>query len=99
MEPVSGIRDVLSAVRAGAAAPAHSGGANFTAMLKDALEQVGGMQEKSSQLSQRFQLEDPSVSLEETMISMQKSSIGFQAVVQTRNKLVTAYNEIMNMQI
>ena len=99
MEPVSGISNVLSAVRTSATAPGRSGGADFTAMLKDALEQVGGMQGKANQLSQRFQLEDPSVSLEETMISMQKSSIGFQAVVQTRNKLVTAYNEIMNMQI
>jgi flagellar hook-basal body complex protein FliE len=33
------------------------------------------------------------------MIAAQKSSIAFQATVQVRNKLVTAYNEIMNMQV
>jgi flagellar hook-basal body complex protein FliE len=33
------------------------------------------------------------------MVSMQKASVGFQAVVQARNKLVSAYTEIMNMTV
>jgi flagellar hook-basal body complex protein FliE len=39
------------------------------------------------------------VSLEETMVAMQKAQIGFQATLQVRNKLVQAYSEIMNMQV
>jgi flagellar hook-basal body complex protein FliE len=39
------------------------------------------------------------VSLEETMVAMQKSQIGFQATLQVRNKLVQAYSDIMNMQV
>ncbi|MES2934461.1 MAG: flagellar hook-basal body complex protein FliE, partial [Pseudomonadota bacterium] len=42
---------------------------------------------------------DDSVNLSDVMISMQKASISFQATVQVRNKLVSAYQEMMNMQV
>ena len=45
------------------------------------------------------QLDKPTVSLEQTMISMQKAQIGFQATLQVRNRLVQAYSDIMNMQV
>jgi len=45
------------------------------------------------------QLDNPTVSLEETMVAMQRSQIGFQATLQVRNRLVQAYSEIMNMQV
>jgi flagellar hook-basal body complex protein FliE len=103
MQPISGVSEVLATLRpvaASAAGAATQGkGVDFTALLKDALAQVGASQETSTQLMQRFQTEDPNVSIEETMIAMQKSNIGFQALIQTRNKLVSAYNDIMNMQI
>jgi flagellar hook-basal body complex protein FliE len=44
-------------------------------------------------------MENPDVGLEETMIAMQKASLGFQAAVQVRNKVVQAYNDIMNMNV
>ena len=46
-----------------------------------------------------MQLGNPTVSLEETMVAMQKSQIGFQAALQVRNRLVQAYSDIMNMQV
>ena len=39
------------------------------------------------------------VSVEDAMISMQKANISFQTTLQVRNKLVSAYNDIMNMQL
>ncbi len=51
------------------------------------------------------QLELPSAALadyaarEQTMVSMQKAQIGFQAAVTVRNKLVSAYTDIMNMPV
>jgi len=39
------------------------------------------------------------VSLEQTMVAMQKAQIGFQATLQVRNRLVQAYTEIMSMQV
>jgi flagellar hook-basal body complex protein FliE len=45
------------------------------------------------------QLGNPSVSLEETMVAMQKAQIGFQTALQVRNRMVQSYTEIMNMQV
>ena len=50
-------------------------------------------------MQRQVQLGNPTVSLEETMVAMQKSQIGFQATMQVRNKLVSAYSEIMNMTV
>ncbi|MFP5397377.1 MAG: flagellar hook-basal body complex protein FliE, partial [Gammaproteobacteria bacterium] len=46
-----------------------------------------------------LQLDNPQVSLEQTMVAMQRAQIGFQATLQVRNRLVQAYSEIMNMQV
>jgi flagellar hook-basal body complex protein FliE len=73
--------------------------ADFADALKASLAQVSASQNKAEELGQRFALGDDSVSLSDTMIAMQKSNIQFQATVQVRNKLVSAYHEIMNMQV
>ena len=72
---------------------------SFSDALKSSLQQVSDTQKHSAELGQRFAMGDDSVSLSDTMIAMQKSSISFQATVQVRNKLVSAYQEIMNMQV
>jgi len=72
---------------------------SFSDALKNSLEQVSNSQKHAEELSQKFAMGDDSVSLSDTMIAMQKSSISFQATVQVRNKLVSAYHEIMNMQV
>lgn len=72
---------------------------SFSDALKNSLEQVSNSQKHAEELGQRFAMGDDSVSLSDTMIAMQKSSISFQATVQVRNKLVSAYHEIMNMQV
>jgi flagellar hook-basal body complex protein FliE len=76
-----------------------AGGPSFGKALEDALGNVSKLQDQSTQMAKDFQAENPNVSLEETMIAMQQSQLSFQAVVQVRNKLVTAYNEMMNMQM
>lgn len=79
------------------AAPVEKPG--FADALKASLDQVNGAQQKSEQMAKDFMLGDDKVSLSDMMISMQKASISFQATVQVRNKLVSAYHDIMNMQI
>jgi flagellar hook-basal body complex protein FliE len=64
-----------------------------------AVDKVSELQGESRSLSRDFQLEKGDVGLEETMIAMQKASLGFQAAVQVRNKVVQAYNDIMNMPV
>ncbi|MGZ8289024.1 MAG: flagellar hook-basal body complex protein FliE [Telluria sp.] len=72
---------------------------NFADALKNSLDSVSATQAKASEMGKAFSMGDDSVSLSDVMIAMQKSSINFQATVQVRNKLVSAYHEIMNMQV
>ena len=72
---------------------------NFADALKSSLSEVSAAQNSSGEMSRKFTMGDDSVSLSDVMVSMQKASIGFQATVQVRNKLVSAYHEIMNMQV
>ena len=74
-----------------------SGAADFQSALKSSLDQVNQVQLQSQKLAERFEMGDSSVSLSDAMISLQKSSIALQTTVQVRNKLVSAYQEIMNM--
>jgi flagellar hook-basal body complex protein FliE len=72
---------------------------DFQSALKSSLDQVNQVQMQSQQLAERFAMGDSTVSLSDAMISMQKSSIALQQTVQVRNKLVSAYNDIMNMPV
>ena len=50
-------------------------------------------------MQREVQLDNPTVSIEQTMVAMQKAQIGFQAALQVRNKMVQAYTDIMQMQV
>jgi len=71
----------------------------FRSEMVQALRSVSSSQSQASRLQREVQLENPTVSLEETMVAMQKAQLGFQAVVQVRNRLVQAYTEVMGMQV
>lgn len=72
---------------------------NFSDTLKTALDQVNSVQVDAEKMGKAFAMGDDSVSLSDVMIAGQKANISFQATVQVRNKLVSAYNDIMNMQV
>ena len=74
-------------------------GADFQQALTNALGAVSKSQSDASSLQREVQMDNPTVSLEQTMVAMQKAQIGFQATLQVRNKLVQAYSEIMSMQV
>lgn len=74
-------------------------GAGFQQALTQALGSVSRSQNEATRLQREVQMDNPTVSLEETMVAMQKAQIGFQATLTVRNKLVQAYSEIMNMQV
>jgi flagellar hook-basal body complex protein FliE len=71
----------------------------FTDVLKASLDQVNGMQQNSRKLAREFELGIGETNLQDVMVSLQKANISFQQVIQVRNKLVSAYQEIMNMQV
>lgn len=72
---------------------------NFSDVLKTSIDKVNDTQMTAGQLSEAFQKGDPDVALSDVMISMQKASVSFQAMLQVRNKLVNAYTDIMNMPV
>ena len=76
---------------------AKSDGQGFANALQEAVGDVNKMQKEAGALSAAFDRGDPNVSLPDVMIAMQKSSIGFNSVLQVRNRLITAYQDIMNM--
>ncbi len=72
---------------------------DFAAMLKSAVEEVNSAQMNAKQLTRQFEAGNPDVNLQDVVLSLQKASLSFQTMVQVRNKLVSAYQEIMNMQV
>lgn len=79
-------------------APAQ-GGDSFSTLLTQAVGQVNELQQTSGQLKTRFELGDPNVDLTQVMLASQKASLGFNATLQVRNRLVQAYQDVMNMPI
>lgn len=71
----------------------------FSAMLKSAIDNVNASQQEAGKLSDALAKGDPQANLTEVMVALQKAKISFQAMVEVRNKLVVAYQDIMNMQI
>jgi flagellar hook-basal body complex protein FliE len=76
-----------------------AGGVDFASVLKTSLDGVAQAQNQATSLQNSFVMGDDKVSLSDTMIAMQKANISLQATVQVRNKVVAAYNDIMNMQV
>ena len=84
-----------------AAAPVQPGATpnSFVGALDQALRSVSAAQSEAGALADAFQADPSSVSLEQTMVAMQKSQIGFQSALHVRNRMVAAYSDIMNMQV
>jgi flagellar hook-basal body complex protein FliE len=74
-------------------------GLDFGRLLKDSVNEVNNIQKNAQTLATSFEMGDPSTNLSEVMIAIQKASVSFQAMTQVRNNLVSAYKEIMNMQV
>jgi flagellar hook-basal body complex protein FliE len=74
-------------------------GASFANAMSQALTQVSAQQMDAQRLQREVALDNPTVSLEQTMMAMQKAQIGFQATLAVRNRLVQAYTDVMNMNV
>jgi flagellar hook-basal body complex protein FliE len=72
---------------------------SFGGELKAAVERINELQQGAGNKATAFQAGDPDVALHEVMVDMQKASVAFQMGVQVRNRLVSAYKEVMNMQV
>jgi len=92
----------LASLGAAAAAPAAvapvASGESFLTSLQDA---VGRLNETQAQADTSVQslLTGQTNNIHETMIALQKADVSFQVMLQVRNKVVSAYEEIMRMQL
>ena len=84
---------------AAGAASAPVAGNDFAKVLKNSIDGVNARQVEATSLQRDFELGVPNTNLTDVMISMQKANLSFQEMVQVRNRLVTAYHDIMNMQV
>lgn len=105
----SGIDNVLAQLQAAASTTAGArkstppeepnSDVDFGKALKAAVDQVNDTQQAAGDLTRAFVSGETDKNLHEVMVSLQKADISFQSMIQVRNKLVTAYQEIMNMQV
>ena len=72
---------------------------NFGDMLKTSLNAVNEAQHHASKMQIDFEQGTGDATLAEVMIASQKASLSFRAVTEVRNKLITAYQDIMNMPV
>ncbi|MFQ1019849.1 flagellar hook-basal body complex protein FliE [Gilliamella sp. CG13] len=71
----------------------------FATELKMALDSISQTQIHAQNQAKAFELGEPNIALNEVMVNMQKSTVSLQFGIQVRNKLVAAYQEIMNMNV
>lgn len=74
-------------------------GTNFADLMSKSIGEVNESMQASKNLQMQFESGDPSVSLAEVMVTAQKASLQFTGMTEVRNKLLNAYQEVMNMPI
>ncbi len=84
---------------AGGVAATHGDGPDFAQVLKSTIDQVSAAQNEAKAMTENFASGQSDVNLQDVMINLQKANLSFQQMVQVRNKLVSAYHDIMNMQV
>ena len=72
---------------------------DFSNVLKDSVNAVNEASKASSQMADAFEKGDPNVSVAQLMITLEKASVSFQAMTQVRNRLLSAYQDVMNMPV
>lgn len=80
----------------GAAAPAKDT-VSFSSVLKKGLDAVNSTQANAATMAARFERGEPGVELSQVMLEANKAQVAFRATVEVRNRLVSAYQDIMNM--
>jgi flagellar hook-basal body complex protein FliE len=84
------------------AGPSAVGGAktpDFGSVLKASIGEVNNLQQNATALASAFEQGTPGVDISRVMVEAQKASLAFRAMSEVRNRLVNAYQEVMNMPI
>ncbi len=82
-----------------AATTTAPGQTDFSSLLKQSIAAVGDTQMEAGRLAAGFERGDPGADLGRTMVAVQKADLSLNTLTQVRNKLVDAYNNVMNMPV
>lgn len=74
-------------------------GVDFSAVLKNAIENVNTAQNSAQAKAQSFSTGASDTSLEDVIVSLQKANLSLQGMIAVRNRLVDAYKEVTNLQV
>jgi flagellar hook-basal body complex protein FliE len=96
--PVSAVSAVQGIVAPGAAATGASGGSGFQDVFEKAVAGVENLRQTADQQVESF-LTGEGGELHSMVVATQKADLAFELFLQVRNKVVSAYQEIMRMQI
>ena len=77
----------------------NSAPSEFAALLKQGIDAVNQSEQRANTLADAFSRGAPGVSLPQVMVQMEKASVSFRALTEVRNRLISAYQDIMNMQM
>ena len=97
MEPMKGIGPGINTQGEVIKGPQKAKGGNFADTLKDFARYVDGELQKADQIKQEFAV-GKRADLHEVMIASEKANLSFRLLLQMRNKMLEAYQEIMRMQ-
>ena len=70
---------------------------SFATYFNGLVSSVDNDQKSALNLEKKYVMQDPSVSLSQVMIQMQKSSVSLNALVQVRNKVVNSYKQLIDI--
>ena len=101
-QAIAQMRVMASAARnegAGSAPRGMAEGMDFTALMQDSIDAVNASMMEAKAKASAFESGNPQVSLTEVMVATQRAGLEFQAMTEVRNKLLTAYQEIMSMPV
>lgn len=76
---------------------AAEGPSSFGRVMSTALDRVSLSQDSASQLQSKFQLGDANTDLASVMLASSRAQVEFKGLVEVRNRMVRAYQDIMNM--
>lgn len=100
-EVLAQMRSMAASVHAGLQAPGTDSASSigFGEVLKQSIADVNTLQSEARGLKVAFERGEAGIDLAEVMVATQKAGIAFDAMTQVRNRLVSAYQEIMRMPI
>ena len=78
---------------------APAAGADFAQVLQNSIAQVSQTQQQAEAMAANFAAGNSTENLHNVMIALQTANLSFQEMIQVRNKLVSAYQDVMNMQV